>query len=210
MPTAVFHIRGTSPYVQNKFGEKTKQQMRDNQIAGSVGRKGKKREGKDFQELYEAAKYRSRDGQYGMPAGGFRAALISACKLVGFHMTKGKISLFVEADGYDKEEGTPLVYFTKGEPHYSEHPVRLETGVADLRARPMWDEGWEAELRVRYDADLFSMQDVANLLMRVGMQVGIGEGRADSKKSCGMGWGFFEIVQKGEKRNVRASRKKAA
>jgi len=32
------------------------------------------------------------------------------------------------------------------------------------------------------------------LLARVGMQVGIGEGRPDSKNSAGMGWGLFEVV----------------
>ena len=36
-------------------------------------------------------------------------------------------------------------------------------------------------------------QDVTNLLMRVGQQVGIGEGRPDSKNSAGMGWGTFNV-----------------
>jgi hypothetical protein len=30
---------------------------------------------------------------------------------------------------------------------------------------------------------------------RVGAQVGIGEGRPDSKNSTGMGWGTFEIKE---------------
>jgi len=34
---------------------------------------------------------------------------------------------------------------------------------------------------------------VTNLLSRVGMQVGIGEGRPFSKNSAGMGWGTFEL-----------------
>jgi hypothetical protein len=40
---------------------------------------------------------------------------------------------------------------------------------------------------------MFSLDDISNLLMRVGLQVGLGEGRPDSKKSAGMGWGTFEI-----------------
>jgi hypothetical protein len=32
----------------------------------------------------------------------------------------------------------------------------------------------------------------------VGRQVGIGEGRPDSRNSCGMGWGLFEIVNRKE------------
>jgi hypothetical protein len=58
----------------------------------------------------------------------------------------------------------------------------------------MWRE-WSMALRVRFDADQFSAQDVGNLLARVGAQVGIGEGRADSKSSAGVGWGHFELAQ---------------
>jgi hypothetical protein len=108
-------------------------------------------------------------------------------------MTRAKLSLFVVADGFDKLDGTPLVKITKGKPHYVEHAVRNESGVADIRPRPMWDEGWEAEVRLTWDADQFSTIDVANLLMRVGLQVGIGEGRPDSKNSAGMGWGTFVL-----------------
>jgi ribosomal protein S17 len=41
--------------------------------------------------------------------------------------------------------------------------------------------------------DQFKVQDVANLLSRVGEQVGICEGRPDSKNSAGMGWGTFQV-----------------
>jgi hypothetical protein len=57
----------------------------------------------------------------------------------------------------------------------------------------MWREGWEAKLRIRYDADQFSLSDVSNLLARAGMQVGVGEGRPDSKDSAGLGWGLFSL-----------------
>jgi hypothetical protein len=32
-------------------------------------------------------------------------------------------------------------------------------------------------------------------MARVGLQVGIGEGRPDSKNSAGMGWGLFTIEE---------------
>jgi len=44
---------------------------------------------------------------------------------------------------------------------------------------------------VNFDADQFTVQDVTNLMQRVGMQVGIGEGRPDSRDSAGLGWGTF-------------------
>ena len=48
-------------------------------------------------------------------------------------------------------------------------------------------------VRIRYDADMFAQEDIYNLMMRVGQQVGIGEGRPDSKNSAGMGWGLFDL-----------------
>jgi hypothetical protein len=56
----------------------------------------------------------------------------------------------------------------------------------------MWRE-WHINLRVNYDEDQFTLTDVSNLLMRAGIQVGIGEGRHDSKSSTGLGFGSFKI-----------------
>lgn len=203
--TVSFTIRGTAPYVQNKFSNKAREQMKETQMAGPTGKKGKKREAKDFQACYEAALHRATGGQIGIPAPGFRAAMISACRLVGFQMTKAKLAFFVEADDFDNEDGTPLVLITKGEPIYHEAAVRNETGVPDIRPRPMWKQGWEAEVRIKFDEDMFTVTDVANLLLRAGLQVGIGEGRPDSKKSCGMGWGTFEIVEDNDNEGDKAN-----
>ena len=190
---ASFRIVGDAPLVINAFSQKARQIMRETQEAGHVAKKGKRREPKDFMGNYEAAKHKHADGWCGYPAGGFRNALISACRMAGFAMTRAKLSLFVEADGFEAD-GTPLVKITKGEPHYHESYVRNATGVVDLRARAMWDVGWEMTVRIKYDADQFSLQDVANLLLRAGMQVGIGEGRPDSKGSAGCGWGTYTLA----------------
>ncbi|KKN80821.1 hypothetical protein LCGC14_0326270 [marine sediment metagenome] len=191
---AEFLIEGTSPYVQNRFPNKALAEMRAKQEAGSTATKGAKRKPKNFKECYENAMHKAEDGGWhGLPAPGLRAAMISACKLCGFAMTRGKLALVIQADGYGSD-GTPLVKITKGKPKYSELPVRNATGVVDIRARPMWSPGWQAKVRVEYDADQFTAEDVGNLLLRVGLQVGIGEGRNDSKKSTGLGWGFFKIA----------------
>ena len=204
MQVAEFLIEGNAPYVQHRFGAKTTAQMHDTQEKGSTTKKGKAREKKDFQACYIAATHRLPDGRHGIPASGFRAALISACRLVGFAMTRAKLSLFVLADGYDEEDRTPLFVFTKGKPHYFEAAVRNADLSVDLRARPMWDAGWQALLRVRFDAGQFTLDDVAALVMRVGEQVGLGEGRPDSKKSAGCGWGTFTIISEEQKAEVAA------
>jgi hypothetical protein len=45
-----------------------------------------------------------------------------------------------------------------------------------------------------YCQSSFTANDVVNLIARVGLQVGIGEGRPDSKESAGLGYGLFEVV----------------
>lgn len=191
LQVAEFKITGTAPLVSNKFSVKAREQMKRTQEAGSTAKKGQKREPKNFQECYEQAMHKADEGWAGIPATSFRGAMISACRLVGFQMTRAKLAVFVEPDGLDAEDRSPLVKITKGEPHYYESYVRLATGVTDLCARPMWDPGWEATVRVKFDADVFTLSDVANLLERAGQQVGVGAGRPDSRSSNGLGFGLF-------------------
>jgi hypothetical protein len=192
METAIFRIEGTAPYVMEPFSAKAKQAMRSKQEKGTQAQKQRAKQARDFDEDYEQAFHRSEEGWVGVPASAFRTAMISACRLVGFTMTMAKLCVFIEADGLDIVEGKPLVRI-HGEPERTEMVTRNATGVADIRVRPMWRH-WKISLRVRFDADQFTVQDVTNLLMRVGEQVGIGAGRPDSKKSAGLGWGTFQIV----------------
>lgn len=187
----VISIIGKTPYMQHRFSKKAEIQAK--QEAGSTGKGKKARIARDFDNDYEEAKHRSAEGWCGIPSPALRAALISACRLVGFQMTKAKLSVFVEADGECEKDGTPLIRIV-GEPEKAIMPVRNETGVVDLRARPMW-RAWSAMVRILYDADQFTAADVTNLLSRAGLQVGIGEGRPDSKKSAGMGYGTFIVEQ---------------
>lgn len=198
--TGVFKIRGVAPLVLNKFSAKARQMMKDKMEAGSTAKKGGKREAKDFQECWQQARHISEDGWDGIPAPAFRNAMISACRVCGFQMTRGKLAVFVEADGFDADDSTPLVKITKGKPEYFESLVKNQTGVADIRPRPKWKPGWEADIRVRFDADMFTLADVSNLLLRAGLQVGVGEGRPDSRMSTGQGWGMFEIISESEKK----------
>lgn len=185
-------IAGIAPYVQLKFSEKAKGIMRAKHEKGSVAKKGAAREARDFNADYSGALHVTEDGGYGIPAGAFRQGIISACRLVGFKMTLAKLSVMVIADKFDKDDGTPLVSI-HGTPEMLVSHVRNATGVADLRVRAMWRE-WSARVTVQYDAGQFSQSDIINLFARVGLQVGVGEGRPDSKNSAGMGWGMFKIT----------------
>lgn len=197
MQTSVFHIVGTSPLVIHRFSLKAKEQMKATMEAGSQSRKGKKREKADFNALYEEARYRAKEGWDGFNAASIRAASISACRLVGFKMTLAKLCLFVIADGVDTKEPEIQLIRIYGTPRKLESIARVETGAAYVCVRPIFDQ-WSAKITMRFDADQFSIQDVTNLLSRVGEQVGIAEGRPDSKNSAGMGWGTFRLEQSNE------------
>jgi len=192
-----FRLTGTAPYVSNKFAAEAREMMRAKQAAGSQAKKGAKRDAKDFDRCFRESMHAFGDGTYGVPATCFRQAMVSACRIVGFKMTLAKLALFVLPDGEDADDASPLVKFAKGEPEHFEAATRNETGVADIRVRGKWPIGWQINLRVQYDADMFSERDIENLLTRVGVQVGIGAGRPDSKTSCGQGWGTFTVEKAG-------------
>jgi hypothetical protein len=196
MQTAMFTIEGTAPLVIRRIDEKVEEAFH-NKIVNGTTPKGKTRfEKRATEEMCESAKYFGMtDGKKweGFNASAIRLAMISACRLVNFKMTLAKLSLFVVEDGRDiRKPLYPLVRIN-GKSEKTEMMGRTETGVAIWLVRPMYFP-WSANLRIRFDAGQFTYTDIANLLMRVGEQVGIGEGRHDSKKSGGMGWGTFRIV----------------
>lgn len=193
MQTAAFEIEGTSPYVQNAFSAKARETMKQTQEEGSTSKGRKKREPKDFAALYEDSMHKTAKGKCGIPAPAFRSAMIDACRAAGYAMTRAKIAVFVLADDIDANDGTPLVLITKGKPQHVEHCVRLKGNITDIRARAMWQPGWRAKVRVQFDASMLRLVDVGHLMVRAGMQVGIGEGRPSSKDSHGMGWGMFTV-----------------
>ncbi|MDR1515949.1 MAG: hypothetical protein LBS45_09650 [Synergistaceae bacterium] len=196
--TIQFLIEGNAPYVQLRFSQKQKNILHEKHASDSrdEGAKKKKRESKDFDALFEEAMYLSKDGKRGLNAMSFKRAMVSACRLTALPMKKAKLCFDIEFDGFDEFEDIPMVYFTKGEPQYAEHRCLNANQMPDLRVRAMWPAGWQVKLRVRYDSDALSSQSVANLLMRAGVQVGIGEGRPDTNRSdgSGMGWGTFQII----------------
>lgn len=195
--TVQFHIEGSTPLVINRFSAKAMQEMIETQQAGSTAKSKRKREAKDFEAAFHGARHISTEGWDGISAAAFRNGMISACRIVGFKMTLAKLSVFVVPDGFDTVDGSPLVRITSGKPERWDSPVRLPTGQIDVHPRPMWRQ-WTATVTVNFDADQFTPTDVANLMARVGEQVGIGEGRHDSKNSPGLGFGAFRLVNRAE------------
>lgn len=186
-------IVGTAPLVINRFSAKAMEKIREAQEAGGAAKSRRVKDPKDFDELYQGAKHVAPEGWEGIHAAAFRNGAISACRACGFKMTHAKLAFMVLQDGFDRVDGAPLVRLTRGEAEMWVAPTRNQSGVIDLRSRPMYRE-WGATLRIRYDAGMLQQNDVVNLIARVGYQVGVGEGRPDSREKAGLGFGLFEIV----------------
>jgi len=189
---ATFEIEGTAPLVIHRFNIKTKAEMKQKMETGKASSSKKTRVAKNTDDIYEESKYVSPEGWNGFHAAAIKLALISACRLVGFKMTLAKLSIFIIQDGWDKyEPQVPLVRIY-GDPIKQEDMAKVATGAPYVCVRAAY-HSWTAKVKIRWDTDQFTKDDVFNLLYRVGMQVGIGEGRPDSKKSAGMGWGLFNV-----------------
>lgn len=187
-----FQIVGTAPLVIHRFSAKTKNEMKEKMEQGKSAVSKKNREARSTDDLYQEARYISKQGWDGFHAGAIRNAMISACRLVNFKMTLAKLSIFVEPDGWDaKEPQIPLIRI-EGKSVKQEDMARVETGQPYVTVRAAY-HAWGAKINIRWDADQFTVTDISNLLSRVGQQVGLCEGRPDSKNSAGMGWGLFKL-----------------
>ena len=184
-------IEGTAPLVIARFSKKA--ELMAKMQEGKSAKSKKERTARDYDTEADQSRYYNSDKSWeGVNAAGFRAGMISACRLVGFKMTLAKLSVFVVQDDFDIELTTPLVRIYGKSSTNTSH-TRNATGVVDVRARPIYPQ-WACALNIRFDADQFTATDIINRVSRVGLQVGIGEGRPDSKSSAGCGWGTFRVV----------------
>jgi hypothetical protein len=83
-----------------------------------------------------------------------------------------------------------------GTPELREDTVRLPSGVADVRFRPMFVE-WSAELEVEFVASSISEESLLSLIDAGGQFVGIGDWRPERTGQ----FGTYEI--RGQVRSVR-------
>ncbi len=186
---------GETPLKILRFSKKQQDTIMQTQQAGSQAGSKKKREPKDFERNFEEAKYRGRTGKeewVGLNASGIRIGLIESCRVAGFTMTRAKMSVFCLHDAIDYIDNSTPIVRVYGEPEMCIDTVRNDNGSVDLRARVMFPE-WRIIARIRFDEDQFSPSDVLNLMIRVGMQNGLGEGRMNSKNGAGTGNGVFLV-----------------
>ncbi len=171
-------IIGTSPLIVHKFSEKSKREMLDKM----QGKRSPKMP-KNPQAEYEAAFYRMKDGQPGMPVIAFKAATVGAARFYGKDVTMTSLRQFMFFKGEIGENGQQFARII-GEPKMREDVVRVGNGGTDLRYRPEFSE-WSTVLEIAYVTSVLTRGSVLSLVDAGGMGVGVGEWRPEKRGDFG-------------------------
>jgi hypothetical protein len=140
-----------------------------------AGLRVRNREVRDPHQEFLDATYRCEDGRYGFPAGGIKAALIEAAhKDIGLDKKLLRKSLFVRPD--DKVNN--LIAMETEEPIMREDVVRIGQSQTDIRYRPEFLD-WAMTLKLEFDSQSLSQENILNLIERAGFGVGLGEWRPE-------------------------------
>ena len=173
---AGFDIVGTMPLIVHRFGEKAIKMISDKQTKKSKERPERNPEG----EMDECL-YKFKDGvRTGFPAVGFKAAMIRAGKMLEYVMKDLQQIIFVVPDEGDLVE-------ILGDYELRTDMVRVGMGgSADIRYRPEY-KTWRAHIRVKFNSDKISKEQIAQLINAAGFGCGIGEWRPEKSKTGAYG-----------------------
>jgi hypothetical protein len=166
---------GDTPLIVHRWSEKAKKEMLDKQM-----KKAKlSKEAKDpMKEYLDCLYYYDRENnKYGFPSIAFKLAAVSAGGRFsdGLKMTELRGAFFVENE-FVEIEGTPTM---------REDMVRIGMGTADIRYRPEFKQ-WKTKLRIRYNANSISLEQLVSLFNLAGFGVGVGEWRPEKDGQFGM------------------------
>lgn len=169
-------IVGRTPYIPNKWSEKSLRMMREAQ--SGQGRVKKAREAKRPEEdAFQATYWIVPNEIAGAPAVSFKAALIGAVRAFeGITMVAAKTMFHVYGEGPEQ-----LVRLLDAEWQMREDTPRNATGVADLRYRnQIWP--WRADVEIEFPPGRISAESVLALMDEAG-RGGIGDWRPSAPKS---------------------------
>jgi len=170
--TLVLTLVGDSALISHAWSERVKKAMLDKQLGvPDVGR-----EKKDPQRDYEESLYKLPNGKNGFPAVAFKNAAVNACRFVqGVKMTEARGAFHIVGDMVE----------IMGEPSMREDMVKVGMGLPDIRYRAEFKK-WKARIKIRYNANAVSQEQVVNLFNVSGFGIGVGDWRPERDGSFGM------------------------
>lgn len=177
-------IIGTSELIVHRFSEKQRKQIEDKQQGRAKGGRGERKPKEEYLAAFYmiSGKPETKTAKYGVPAAGFKNAMVSACRYIdGLTMVLARGAFFVNP-------GLELIEIkSKSGPYMREDTVRLDgpSRSLDLRYRPAFGD-WSCELEVAYNASVITAEQIVNLLSHAGFHVGVCEWRPERGGSNGM------------------------
>jgi hypothetical protein len=169
-------IKGVSPYIPSRFGEKAQKAMSDK----SEGKAGERKKIYSMDDDYKECFYYNDKKQVCMPASAIKKAMVESAVYM-FDRTQGgakKVKGALQVHG----DLLPLKY-TKIVPFDSavKNPNRI------IRRPQIHD--WETTAEITYNAQQINPEQIANLLNIAGFHIGIGAWRPQ----CNGGFGMFKV-----------------
>jgi hypothetical protein len=183
-------VIGDSPLICHAWSEKAKKEMLDKQMKKAKAGKDAKDPEQDFlQSLYPLP-----GGGYGFPVIAFKNAAVTACTSVA-GITKVAARQAFRVGG--TLAGAELVKIEGPEPEMREDMVRVGMGTADIRYRGQFTSWW-ATVRVIFNANVLSAEQIVNLFNTAGFGVGVGEWRMEKDGQ----FGCFHVATSEEMQNL--------
>lgn len=170
-------VIGDTPLICHAWSSKAKKEMLDKQMKKAKPGRAAKDPEQDFVEsLYPMA-----DGGWGFPVIAFKNAAVTACTSVA-GITKVAARQAFRVGG--TMAGAELVKIEGAEPEPREDMVRVGMGTADIRYRGQFVSWW-ATVRVSFNANVLSAEQIVNLFNTAGFGVGVGEWRMEKDGQFG-------------------------
>jgi hypothetical protein len=171
---------GNSSLIVHKFSEKSKKQLEDS----DQNKKGNRKQQKPIrnkEQEYKDSLYTINNGkEFGLPVSGFKKAMVRAGKDIdGFTMVDLRMSFWI------MEDANGMVKI-KGKPTMREDMVRLNNKSPQIRYRGEFMK-WSATLRILFDPNKITSEELVNLCAKAGSEVGWGELRLEKGYDHG-GW----------------------
>ena len=169
-----FKITGTSPLLMDKFPEDAMKQILEKQM----GQSHTKKKNRDIdKEIYQAV-HRTQEGEIGYPSIGFKAGLIESTSFIGDKSFSKKLLKGIQI--VNSVDGLVPIQFKKQD--VLEHSIQSNT-----KHTPQFHD-WSCVLKIQFDENNISKEDLANLINYAGFYYGIGiwSPRCKSGGSYGM------------------------
>lgn len=189
---------GDNSLICHKFSEKAKKQIEDKQQKKAKGGREKRKPEEEFKQSLHVLNGQKdfKKQEFGFPAGGLKKAMLwVAADIEGVAGTQVKRHLHVLAD-----DGN-LLKIHGDRPRMREDWVRIARGTTDMRYRGEF-LNWHLKPKIKYNADIFSPEQVINLINHAGCECGVGEWRPGSPKSPG-DHGIFHVATEEERKALK-------